>query len=249
MNDPVILSDGYSYERDNATKWLTKNNTSPKTGGLLSNNHIIPNHTLKAAIDQYKEIIYKRRLNIPIDNLDNQTIEVHDKNITTDIQNDFVCPISFEILKDPVVLSDGHSYERLDVTRWLSQKDISPKTGGKLENKSIIIPNHTLKAAIIEYKNEIYKIELNKEIGDLECLAKSGDCCAQYKLGLKYYNGEGLVVKNIQKGLELLKLSSKNFESSREYLQIYKDTFYNKGIELYNKKDYNGAVEHGHAQS
>ncbi len=257
MNNPVILSDGLSYERNHAESWLNGHDTSPTTRKLLPNKDIIPNHTLKAAIDQYKEIIHKKRLNIPMDSLDTQTFQVNEKNVTADILNDFVCSISFEIFRDPVVLSDGYSYERLNVTAWLNVNNTSPRTGAPLKNKNIT-PNHALRAAIEEYKNEIYKIELNKEIGDLECLAKSDDCCAQYQLGLKYYNGEGLVVKNVPKGLELIKLSSKNCLSSREYLQssIFKDNFYKKGIELFNKKDYNDAVnilkdavEHGHAQS
>jgi ankyrin repeat protein len=33
--------------------------------------------------------------------------------------NEFFCPLSFEMMSDPVVASDGHTYERLDIERWV----------------------------------------------------------------------------------------------------------------------------------
>jgi len=39
---------------------------------------------------------------------------------------EFLCPITRQIMLDPVVASDGMSYERLAVTRWLLQNSISP---------------------------------------------------------------------------------------------------------------------------
>ena len=32
---------------------------------------------------------------------------------------EFVCPISQLVMKDPVMTVDGHSYERLYITEWL----------------------------------------------------------------------------------------------------------------------------------
>jgi TPR repeat protein len=174
-----------------------------------------------------------------------ETFEVNDngKKITADVLTDFICSISFEIMDDPVILSDGHSYERRSIIEWLKTHNTSPKTGAQLVNNNMI-PNHTLKAAISEFKENIYNKKLNEQIGELEKLANSGNCCAQHQLALKYITGEGLVVQNVQKALELLKKSSNSCESARELLQSsdFKESIFKEGMRLYNKKDYNDAA-------
>ena len=42
--------------------------------------------------------------------------------------NELVCPITQEIMFDPVVASDGHTYERNAIQTWLSTKKTSPLT-------------------------------------------------------------------------------------------------------------------------
>ena len=172
-----------------------------------------------------------------------ENFEVNGKPITADVPNDFICSISFDIMVDPVILSDGHSYERNSIMEWLETHDTSPKTGARLVNNNII-PNHTLKTVIEDFLQDIYNKKLNEQIGELVKLANSGNCCAQYQLALKYIIGEGLVVQNIQKALELLKKSSNSCESARELLQSsdFKESIFKEGIRLYNKKDYNDAA-------
>jgi len=55
MHDPVILSDGHTYERQHIMKWLRNNNSSPFTGMTLDSKVLIPNHTLRKAIEEYFE--------------------------------------------------------------------------------------------------------------------------------------------------------------------------------------------------
>ncbi|EOD04999.1 hypothetical protein EMIHUDRAFT_220477 [Emiliania huxleyi CCMP1516] len=52
---------------------------------------------------------------------------------------DFICPITTEIMVEPVVAADGQSYERTAIERWLATKSTSPLTGGELE-RSILNP-------------------------------------------------------------------------------------------------------------
>lgn len=51
-------------------------------------------------------------------------------------------------MRDPVIASDGHTYEREAITRWLRSNRRSPKTGATMTDTATLIPNHTLKAAI-----------------------------------------------------------------------------------------------------
>ncbi|EOD05168.1 Hypothetical protein EMIHUDRAFT_220284 [Emiliania huxleyi CCMP1516] len=64
---------------------------------------------------------------------------------------DFICPITTEIMVEPVVAADGQSYERTAIERWLATKSTSPLTGGELEH-SILIPNHNLRRTIREWQ-------------------------------------------------------------------------------------------------
>jgi hypothetical protein len=44
------------------------------------------------------------------------------------IPNEFLCPITAEIMRDPVIGTDGHTYERSAITAWLGSNAISPIT-------------------------------------------------------------------------------------------------------------------------
>jgi len=69
----------------------------------------------------------------------------------------FVCPITLEIMLDPYVAMDGHSYERSALVKWLSATDVykSPKTN--IEMGNTIIPNKALQIMIREWleKNNV----------------------------------------------------------------------------------------------
>ena len=51
--------------------------------------------------------------------------------------DEYTCPITSEIMTDPVSTEDGFTYERAAITEWLRTKDTSPKTGAKLESKAL----------------------------------------------------------------------------------------------------------------
>lgn len=58
-----------------------------------------------------------------------------------------ICPISLDIMRDPVMTCDGLTYERVDIEKWLQNNDTSPKTNLKLANKNLF-PNYALKEMI-----------------------------------------------------------------------------------------------------
>ena len=63
------------------------------------------------------------------------------------VPDEYICPITAEIMTDPVSTLDGFTYERAAITEWLRTKDTSPKTGAKLESKALF-PNHSLRIVI-----------------------------------------------------------------------------------------------------
>ncbi|KAK1369642.1 hypothetical protein POM88_035734 [Heracleum sosnowskyi] len=63
----------------------------------------------------------------------------------------YMCPIFQEIMQEPVVASDGYTYETEAIKGWLERgNDTSPMTDQKLAN-DILIPNHALRSAIQEW--------------------------------------------------------------------------------------------------
>ncbi|XP_072118092.1 WD repeat, SAM and U-box domain-containing protein 1 [Mobula birostris] len=64
------------------------------------------------------------------------------------IPDEFLCPISREVMTDPVIAADGYSYEREAIENWINtKKRTSPMTNIPLES-TLITPNRTLKMAI-----------------------------------------------------------------------------------------------------
>lgn len=53
--------------------------------------------------------------------------------VPTQIPDEFVCPITFDIMEDPVVAADGTTYERRAIEVWLQNHTTSPKTNELLK--------------------------------------------------------------------------------------------------------------------
>lgn len=64
----------------------------------------------------------------------------------------FLCPILQEVMVDPVVASDGYTYDRKAIEMWLGMKDKSPMTNLRLQSRSLI-PNHSLRSAIMDWRS------------------------------------------------------------------------------------------------
>jgi len=68
-----------------------------------------------------------------------------------DIPNEFICPLTLEIMDDPVIASDGHTYERHAILQ--TRNSLSPMTREPID-KTKLIPNRALKNAIQRYNEE-----------------------------------------------------------------------------------------------
>ncbi|KAI3680605.1 hypothetical protein L6452_35378 [Arctium lappa] len=67
----------------------------------------------------------------------------------THYPDDFKCPISLEIMSEPVILSSGHTFDRTSIQRWLDAGHRTcPITKLPLSDSSSLIPNHALRSLI-----------------------------------------------------------------------------------------------------
>ncbi len=93
------------------------------------------------------------------------------------IPDEFICPITLDIMKDPVLCEDGYTYERTAIMSIQPSK--SPMTRQPFD-KSKLIPNRALKNAIdrflssnIQYQSILLeKQKKEKEECDKEMKAK-----------------------------------------------------------------------------
>jgi len=68
------------------------------------------------------------------------------------IPDEYICPITLDIMTDPVMALDGFTYERSEIEDWFRKgNNTSPKTNETL-NCNMLIPNKNLKILIEEYK-------------------------------------------------------------------------------------------------
>ncbi|XP_068331030.1 U-box domain-containing protein 14-like [Pyrus communis] len=81
------------------------------------------------------------------------------------IPDDFRCPISLELMKDPVIVSTGQTYERSCIQKWLNAgHKTCPKTQQTLLHTAIT-PNYVLKSLIALWC-ESNGVELPKKQGN-----------------------------------------------------------------------------------
>lgn len=86
----------------------------------------------------------------------------------------FVCPITQELMRDPVICEDTHSYERRAIREWFKKHNNSPLTGETIVNQTLIT-NFSLRRAIQDWKtaknvvdDAVDEIDLSEEEDDEE---------------------------------------------------------------------------------
>lgn len=80
------------------------------------------------------------------------------------IPDDFRCPISLDLMRDPVIVSSGHTYDRNSIAQWIdSGHHVCPKSNQRLIHMALI-PNYALKSLMQQWcqENNISLIESTK---------------------------------------------------------------------------------------
>ena len=68
--------------------------------------------------------------------------------------SEYFCPITQDVICDPVIAWDGHTYERVSIARWLEEHATSPMTGETLQDRTLR-PNHSMRSQIIGYGEKL----------------------------------------------------------------------------------------------
>lgn len=131
-----------------------------------------------------------------LDSKDSEEIKKPDALLVPD---DFLCPISLELMRDPVIVATGQTYERSYIQRWIDGGNLTcPKTQQKLDNFTLT-PNFVLRSLLTQWcaKHNIEQPSAlaNGRIKNSGAFVDSGDLSAIQAL--------------------VRKLSSRNFEERR----------------------------------
>lgn len=75
------------------------------------------------------------------------------ENIEIKIPKQYRCPISFELMEDPVMTALGQTYDRKNIENWLKTHDTDPLSNDVLPNK-ILTTNYFAKKAISSWQEK-----------------------------------------------------------------------------------------------
>lgn len=73
---------------------------------------------------------------------------------TTSPPEELVCPLTHELMVDPVMTDDGQTYERAPLERWLASHDTDPLTGMHLKDKTLR-PNVLVRGLCRKYAERV----------------------------------------------------------------------------------------------
>lgn len=70
-----------------------------------------------------------------------------------DVPKEYLCPLTLEVMMNPVVCEDGHSYERRALEAWLQNHNTSPMSNARLST-TMVVPNHALRNSIETFRQK-----------------------------------------------------------------------------------------------
>ena len=73
---------------------------------------------------------------------------------------EIVCPITQEIMIDPVVAADGHTYERNAIASWLEKNNTSPLNGDELPHTNLT-PNRAVRSMVQRFVEDCRRLGMD----------------------------------------------------------------------------------------
>jgi hypothetical protein len=194
MQDPVICEDGITYERTSILS--LGENINPITLLPINTNIIIENRAIKHLIEEFNEYTQKKVKKYLIEEYTQKEVKEVVKYKQSEL---FCCPITLEIMKNPVICEDGFTYEK---SAFLSLKQsISPLTRLPI-NINKIIENTAIKQLITVFKK--YKQAQELKLQKIQIQAQ--------ELQSQIFKDQELKLQKLQVQIQELQLQLQNKE-------------------------------------
>lgn len=71
--------------------------------------------------------------------------------VTMVIPKDFCCPISLELMRDPVIISTGQTYDRASISQWMDEGHLTCPNSGQSLVHTVLTPNQALRSCISQW--------------------------------------------------------------------------------------------------
>jgi hypothetical protein len=89
---------------------------------------------------------------------------------STFIPPQFYCPISQEMMVDPVSTVDGHVYDRINIQRWFNTGKMTSPVTGQLLASTLLVPNHPIRQMIEAFRPGLtHRADLDTEWPCVAC--------------------------------------------------------------------------------
>lgn len=66
-------------------------------------------------------------------------MDANPNSVPDDRYDKYLCPITGDIMADPVIAPDGYTYERKAITDWLARSGVSPMTRQPMSANNLIV--------------------------------------------------------------------------------------------------------------
>lgn len=86
-----------------------------------------------------------------------------DESMSSNIPRSFYCPLTMEVMADPVIDAEGNTFERKALLHWLSHYGTSPVSRQPL-NSNLIVPNFALREIIHEAMGASWVAKRTEEV-------------------------------------------------------------------------------------
>ena len=87
-----------------------------------------------------------------------------------DVPDHFCCPLTLDIMTDPVVDHEGNTFERAAIEAWIREHETSPITRSPLQVGNLT-PNRVLRNIIEQYTSDQLAQQRNQQVVEEDWLA------------------------------------------------------------------------------
>lgn len=150
MCDPLMSRYGDHFERSAIMEWFQKgNNYCPVTGNPLRPSMLVSDQTLQWKIKYWAK---KNGHELSGEEKTGEDAAVACISFVAVPHRRFICPLTNDIMEDPVTSKQGINFERKAILRWLDEQgDVCPVTKTPLTMAGLI-PNNKLQWEIKQWQ-------------------------------------------------------------------------------------------------